>query len=168
MKKLFIPILSIFLLANISLSAQPMKDAPQFGRRGEGIKKILKLTQEQEKKFDDLVYQRKQEVIDVHAKIQKNRLELKKMLDENKIDEKKLVLLTEENTKLQGNLKSSATKHWLDVYKMLNDEQKTIWTKHLSQMTNPQFIKERVKERFRGGIRNFMMNRRQMRMNRNF
>lgn len=168
MKKLFITILCVLLLANLSLTAQPMNDTPPFGPRGEGIKNLLKLTPDQEKKFDDMAYQRKQEVIDVHAQIQKNRLELKKMLDDNKIDEKNFIRLTDENTKLQGNLKASATKHWLDVYKMLNDEQRVIWTKHLSHMTDPQFIKERVKERIRGGIRNFMMNRRQMRMNRDF
>lgn len=168
MKKLLVSIISLLLLSNLSMSAQPMGGAPPFGNRGEGMKKLLKLTPEQEKKFDEFAYQRQQEAIDVRAKIQKNRLELKKMLDENKLDEKKFIQLTEENTKLQTNLKSSATKHWLDIYKMLNDDQKVIWTKHLSMMTNPQFMRDRVKERMRGGMRNFMMNNRPMRMNRNF
>lgn len=127
MKKLSVFILSVLLLGNIAIFAQP----EQGGNR---IKEVLKLTPEQEKKFDDLKYEHQQGVIDIQAKIQKNRLELKKMIDDGKIDEKKVFQLTDDNTKLMGDIKHSATKHWLDVYRMLNDEQKVTWTKHFSRM----------------------------------
>lgn len=168
MKKLWFSILSLILLTNFSLFSQPMQDGPPMGPREGGIKKLLKLTAEQEKKFDDLAYQHKQDAVDIHAKIQKNRLELEKMVDDNNIDEKKLFQLTDENSKLQGNLKNSAVRSWFEIYKILNDEQKAIWSKHILQMANPQAIRERVKERIQSGIKNFMMNRKQMRMNRDF
>lgn len=168
MKKLWLSIFSLILLTNFSLFSQPAQDEPPMGPREGGIKKLLKLTTEQEKKFDDLAYQHKQDAVDIHAKIQKNRLELEKMVDDNNIDEKKLFQLTDENSKLQGNLKNSAVRSWFEIYKILNDEQKAIWSKHILQMANPQAIRERVKERIQSGIKNFMMNRRPMRMNRDF
>ena len=131
MKKLWFSIFSLILLTNFSLFSQQMQDEPPMGPRDGGIKMLLKLTAEQEKKFDDLVYQHKQDAIDIHAKIQKNRLELERMVKDNKIDEKKFFLLTDENSKLQGNLKNSFVKNWFEIYKMLNDEQKAIWSKHI-------------------------------------
>ena len=86
MKKLWFSILSLILLTNFSLFSQQTQDEQPMGPREDGIKKLLKLTAEQEKKFDDLVYQHKQEAVDIHAKIQKNRLELEKMVQDNKID----------------------------------------------------------------------------------
>ncbi|MCX6174309.1 MAG: periplasmic heavy metal sensor [Ignavibacteriales bacterium] len=164
MKKQWFLILSLIFLTNFSLFSQQRQDEPPMGQREGGIKMLLKLTAEQEKKFDDLTYQHKQDAVDIHAKIQKNRLELERMVKDNKIDEKNLFQLTDENSKLQGNLKSSAVRNWFEIYKLLNDEQKAIWSKHILQMTNPQAIRERIK----GKIKNFMMNRRPMRMNRNF
>ena len=118
MKKLIVFILGVLLLGHVSIFAQQDQDRP----RGNRIKEVLKLTPEQEKKFDDLKYEHQQGVIDIQAKIQKNRLELKKMIDDGKIDEKKIFQLTDDNTKLMGDIKHSATKHWLGVYKMLNDD----------------------------------------------
>ena len=164
MKKLWFSILSFILLTNLTLFAQPMQDEPPMGPRHGSIKKQLKLTAEQEKKFDDFVYQHKQEAIDIHAKIQKNRLELEKMVNGNTIDEKKLFQLTDDNSTLQGNLKNSAVKSWLDIYKILNDDQKTIWSKHILQMVNHQGIRERVKE----GIQGRMRDRKPMRNEREF
>lgn len=155
MKKVIVLMLCTLLLGNILVFSQP----DQMGSRGERIKALLKLTPEQEKKFDDLKYQHLQGAVDLRAKIQKNRLELKKIIDSGVIDEKKILQLTDENSKLQGDLKYSAVKRGLDVYKMLNDEQKEIWTKHFSRMTDPDVMKARMK----AGARKMMMNEHGMR-----
>lgn len=149
MKKLSVFILSLLLLGNISIFSQPAQGEP----RGERIKNVLKLTSEQEKKFNELKIQQQQAVIDTRAKIQKNRLELKQMIDAGKIDEKNFLQITDDNIKLQGDIKYSATKHWLDVYKMLNDDQKAIWTKHLARMTDPGAMKARMKAGFQNPMR---------------
>jgi len=161
MKKLSVLILSVLLLGNFSIFSQPTEDGLQFGPRCDRLKELLKLTPEQEKKFNDLKYQHQQGVIDIHAKIQKNRLELKKMIDDGKIDEKKVLQLTDDNSKLQGDIKYSATKYWLDVYKMLNDDQKAVFTKHLSKMTEPGVMKERIK----AGVQKLMHERGMRKMN---
>lgn len=146
MKKLSIVILSLLLLGSSSIFSQPEPGQP----RGNRIKAVLKLTPDQEKKFDDLKYQQQQAAVDIRTKIQKNRLELKKMIDDGKIDEKAILKITDENSKLQGDMKYAATKHWLDVYKMLDDNQKEIYEKHLSRLTDPGVMKERMKAGVRG------------------
>ena len=169
MKKHGLIIIVNFLIANAFIFAQPMDPNPPAGPKGEGIKKVLNLSPEQEKKFDDIHYQGQQETVDVKAKVQKNRLELKKILDDGNLDEKKFLQLTNENTNLLGDLKNSVSKRWLDIYKMLNDDQKKVWTKHLNKMANVQVMKKRIGERIQGRFRNFMMNRRpMMRMERGF
>ena len=167
MKKLCLSVLGMILLTNFSLFSQPAQNGQPMGPRHDGIKVLLKLTPEQETKFNDLTYQHRQEAVDVRAKIQKNRLELEKMVNDNKIDEKKLFQLTDENSKLQGNMKNSAVKNWLEIYKILNDDQKAIWSKHMLQMGGNQGMRDRVKGRMQGRGNNSMMNRRQM-QNRNF
>ncbi|MCX6168541.1 MAG: periplasmic heavy metal sensor [Ignavibacteriales bacterium] len=152
MKKLSIYFIGLLLLGSYSIFAQPAKEGPPFGQRGDRIKTALKLTPEQEKKFDDLKYQHQQGVVDINAKIQKNRLELKKMIADGNIDDKKILQLVEDNSKLQGDIKYSATKHWLDVYKILNDEQKAIFTKFVSRMTDSRAGMGRMK----AGMRNWM------------
>jgi len=159
MKKLWLSIFSLILFSNMSLFAQPMQDNMPMGPQQGGIKMHLKLTPEQEKKFDDILYQQKQEAVDIHAKMQKNHLELKKMIDDKKIDEKKLFQLTDENSKLQVNLKSTAVKNWYDVYKMLNDDQKEIWSKHFLQMGNHQQMRERAMGRMQGRMQGKMQGR---------
>lgn len=162
MKKLIAFVPAVLLLTNFTFAQPAPDDFPQPPKE-KRIVELLKLSPDQEKKFNDITYQHRKDVIDIRAKIQKNRLELKKMIDENKIDEKIIIQLTDENSKLQGDIKYSAVKRWLDIYKMLNEEQKKIWTKHLSHMTDPQAIRERIK----GGIKKFMMGNRGMRMHHN-
>lgn len=131
--------------------------APEMApMRGQGIIKKLKLTPEQEKKFDDLRSQHQKDAIDLRAKVQKNRIEMGKLLKQDNIDEKKIFELTEENSKLQAEMKRSGLKHWFDVYKMLDKEQQVIWANTLAQMGNPKVIKEKIRDR----VKNFLMERR--------
>jgi len=151
MKKLGVIIVTVLLLGNIAIFSQP-----EMGNiRGNRVKKALKLTPDQEKKFDDLKYQQQQGAIDIRAKIQKNRLELKKIIGSGAIDEKKVLQLTEENSKLQGDLKYSAVRSGLDIYKILNDDQKALWSKFISGMSDGRMKRGKM----RGDARNIMQNR---------
>jgi Spy/CpxP family protein refolding chaperone len=153
---------SLFMLVlfalSISLVAQP---ADRMNRMGDfsdrPIIAKLNLTPEQEKQFNDITLEHQKRVIDLKAQIEKNRLEMKKMVSDNKIDEKKLVDLTDSNSKLQAEMKSSAVKRWIAINKILNDEQKVIWSKHLGMMDQPGkmmgMIKERIKERVKNRMR---------------
>ena len=156
MKKIIGFSVTALLVLTISLSAQTEEKAPQTGTRqhmgmamrGNMIKK-LNLTPEQDKQIKDIRYERQKKPIDLRSQIQKNRLELRHLISNNNIDEKKILNLTDENSKIQAELKKSAIQNWLAIYKILTPEQQEIWIKHFGQMRNGMRanIRNRIKER---------------------
>jgi Spy/CpxP family protein refolding chaperone len=119
----------IILLTFVSISAQPgLGKGMQCLKHGPTAK--LNLTPEQEKQFMDINLEHQKIMVDLKAQVEKNQIEIKKVMAEKNIDEKKLFDLTDANSKLQAQMKNSAVKKWLDVYKILDDEQKIIWKKH--------------------------------------
>lgn len=154
-KSLFVIVLFVL---SITLAAQPAGRMKRMGDfSGRPVIAKLNLTPEQEKQFHDITLEHQKRVIDLKAQIEKNRLEIKKMVSDNKIDEKKLVDLTDANSKLQADMKSSAVKRWIAINKILNDEQKAIWSKHLGMMDQPGkmmgMIKDRIKEKVKNRMR---------------
>ncbi len=142
MKKVVGVTLVLFLIAAVSLSAQPMRG--KAGMFHKNIKEKLKLTPDQEKQFDDITYKQQQAAIDIRAKIQKNRLDLKKMISDKALDEGKILQITDDNSKLQAELKRGFIKHWLDIYKILNDDQKDIFMKGLAKMIDGGMMRGRM------------------------
>ncbi len=158
MKKLISFAIGAFLLINAAIYAQPAQ--PQKQAFGEGrLKALLKLTPDQEKKISDLRYQHQQSVLDMHNKIQKTQLELKKNVEDGKIDEKNILQMTDEISKLQGDIKYSQVKHWLEVYKLLNDEQKGIFKNHLLRMIGPGGAKAGMMMKMNRGGKGMMQKR---------
>lgn len=155
-KSLFISLLVLIL--SIPLIAQPgerMKRMQDAGGRPFLAK--LNLTPEQEKQFNEITFDHQKKVIELKSQIQKNRLELRKMMAEKNFDEKKLLDLTGANSKLQSDIKESGVKRWIAINKILNEEQKEIWSKHFGmggkRDGNRGMIKERMKERFHRQMR---------------
>ncbi len=152
MKKIIVVIAGLALLANVAYAQHNQR----MQMRGKGIVKILKLTEEQEKKFDELNYQHQKAMVDLKAKIEKNQIELKKMIQDENIIDSKLLQLTGDNSKIQAEMKELGVKKWIEINKMLDKDQKEIWAKHLGRMgAGMKMIKERVKE----GARKMMMER---------
>jgi Spy/CpxP family protein refolding chaperone len=146
------------LLLTVTLAAQP------FGNKGGNFQSgriidALKLTPDQEKQFKDIQYERQKKTIDLSSQIHKNRLEIRHMLSNNKVDDKKLLELTNANSKIQTEIKENAVQSWLSIYKILQPEQQEIWTKHFGRMG--QVFSERMKDR----IHQKMDGKRPMRMN---
>lgn len=149
----------IFVLfaLSVSLIAQPAGRIKRMGDfSGRPIIAKLNLTPEQEKQFNDITLEHQKRAIELKAQIEKNRLEIKKMVSDNKIDEKKLVDLTDANSKLQADMKSSAVKRWISINKILNEEQKATWSKHLRMMDQPGKMKGMLKERIKERVKNRM------------
>jgi Spy/CpxP family protein refolding chaperone len=153
MKRLLVVITTTLFLLGSTLSAQPgmgmhggKPGNPGVGfngpRSGFGVNNmsridrmqtILQLTDEQKSKISDIRFEHQNFVLDTKNEIQKNRLTVRKMMADNNIDQKKLLSLTEKNSELNGKIKSSGVKMWLEVYNILNDTQKTQWTKMFGQ-----------------------------------
>lgn len=134
-RSLILSLAAALLLGSALVFAQPQKNnerGTNWGNRGfDGLRvqTMLKLTDEQSVKFNDIKYNHQLSVVDIKSEIQKNRIEVKKMMADNKIESDKLLQLTNANSELQGKIKTSKTQMWLDVYNILNDDQKETWTK---------------------------------------
>ncbi|MEN8194452.1 MAG: Spy/CpxP family protein refolding chaperone [Bacteroidota bacterium] len=136
MKRLIISSLLVtLLLGSTILLAQSRRNFDRGHKNFEGsrIQVLLNLTDEQSNKFNDIRYNHQKSVIDIRAEIQKNRIEVRKMMADNKIDSDKLLQLTETNNDMHGKIKTSRTQMWLDIYNILNDDQKETWTKHFNR-----------------------------------
>lgn len=133
MKKIIlIIILSIF---SGSLFAQkPFKNKPDKNIiMHERIIQKLNLTEDQLKKLNQIKFSFEENRIELFAKLQKNRLEMKKMVKSSEINNSELLKLTEEGSRLSAELDKSRTKMWLDIYDILDDEQKVIWAENFGE-----------------------------------
>lgn len=133
MKKIIL-ILLLFLTAGIKNFSQPGNMHRGFIKEDGRLEKLLKLTDDQTKKFNDLKYNAEQKSIDLRSQIQKNRLELRKLFSEKNLDSKKILELTNKNSEIQAKLKEIHVKTMLDLNSLLTDEQKEIFTQHRVQM----------------------------------
>ena len=143
MKNTLRMLLVICLFISVTNYAQPMKGKGGMSHQRD-IKSTLKLTPEQEKQFDDITYKQKQAAIDIKAKIQKNRLDFKKMINDKNVDESKILQLTDDNSKLQAELKRGSVKRWIDIYKILNADQKEIFLKGLDKLTDRNMMRGKM------------------------
>lgn len=135
MKKSAIFLLIVFVIASYGFTPFPdeTKGTDEFGPKAR-IVELLKLSDDQQAKFNDFHYNQKLMMIDTRAQIQKNRLEIKKMMMDNNINSERILQVTENNNKLRSKIHTSKVKMWLDIYNILNKEQQKIWTKHLARM----------------------------------
>ncbi|KAF0152737.1 MAG: hypothetical protein FD143_665 [Ignavibacteria bacterium] len=144
MKKVALLFAAFVFLAQ-TVSAKNL-DKPCARKEGKGIVKALKLTSDQEKKFDDININHQKAMVDVRAKIEKNQIELKSMLKEGNIDEKKLLQLTNENSKMKAEMKEAGIEKWIEINKMLDKDQKEVWAKHLAKFAgSAKMMKDKIK-----------------------
>jgi len=118
------------------------------GVKSKKIQKALNLTEVQETKIRDLRFENQKLVLDIKNKIDQNKLVIRKMMADNKIDDAKLISISKENNELNGKIKLSKTKVWLDVYNILEDTQKVVWTEKFGRLGKKD-IKNKSKKNLR-------------------
>jgi len=148
-------VLAMLIVSITFISAQPKdNDFSRMGKRDK-LLKVLKLTPEQKKQFEDITSENSKYIIDIRAKIQKNQIDLNKMLNEKQIDEQKILQLVDEDSKLQSDIKHSIATRLLSIYKILDDKQKEMFTKAVSHMLNSGFMGEGMRPHMGPGMRNW-------------
>ena len=130
-KIILITTVILTLVLTLTVTAQPRPKPPRnFGFDKGRIIDLLKLTDDQQNQFFNFFFTHQNEVIDIRADIQKVHLKIKKMMTESDINDEQLLALTEKINQLEGKLKQLKMKFWLNVYKILDENQKKIWTTH--------------------------------------
>jgi len=122
--KIIIPVV-LFVFA-IGISAQP---GPGMGQRKAMIHEKLNLTPEQEKKIDDLRTNHQKKMIDLRADMQKLHLEKKELLNKSNYDRKSFLALEDKIMKQKNVIETAVANHQMDVYELLDANQKVIWNK---------------------------------------
>ncbi len=129
-----------------------MQNATGFAR----IQGILNLTDEQISKISDMRFEQEKLELDVKNKIDQNRLEVRKMMLHNKINENLLLKLTQENSEYRAKIKLSDIKLWLEIYNILDDVQKEKWTSTFGQRFGRDMLPDNIrKNRFDNDRFNF-------------
>ena len=141
-------IMLIFMSSIIAQNGNRTNSKELQGVKSKKIQKALNLTEVQETKIRDLRFENQKLVLDIKNKIDQNKLVIRKMMADNKIDDAKLISISKENNELNGKIKLSKTKVWLDVYNILEDTQKVVWTEKFGRLGKKD-IKNKSKKNLR-------------------
>jgi len=133
MKKLIVLLLvGSIVFASSTMFAQPFNRKPMNGQKQ--ITQLLKLNDSQLKKFNELRFANQEKIIDLKAKIQKDRLKIREMAASKNINKSTIMGLIDEISSLRSTMAKQRMEMWFDVYNILDDTQKDIWVKHLGMM----------------------------------
>lgn len=95
----------------------------------------LNLTDAQKDKIEDLRFNHQKEMIELRAKIQQKSLELRKLENNGNFNRSKMNNLVKEINEIRNNIALKIMNHRLDIYELLDDSQKKIW----SDIISPRF-----------------------------
>jgi Spy/CpxP family protein refolding chaperone len=125
-----ISILGLLLLMATIGFGQPRGTGPRDDRpmpMHDRAMQQLKLTDEQQRQFDQLRTNQQKRQIDTRAKIQSLRLDVRSQFKSDNPDRAKIESMTDQISKLQSDMKKNRIGFWFDVQKMLTPEQQKIW-----------------------------------------
>lgn len=91
----------------------------------------LKLTEDQEKKFLTIEFEKEEKVIELQSQMMKNRLNIKKLIKIAEYQKEDLLQLIDEASEIRSKLAKIDTEFWFDIKTILNKDQQEIWKKHL-------------------------------------
>ncbi len=113
----------------IGVYAQP-EPGMGMGKRKAMMHEKLNLTPDQEKKIEDLRTAHQKKMIDLRADMQKLHLEKKELLSKGNYDRKAFLALDDKIMKQRNTIETAMANHQMDVYDLLDANQKVIWNKH--------------------------------------
>jgi len=122
--KIFVAVLMLVFTAGISAQPSPGNG---MGRGKALMAKKLNLTADQQKKIDELRTGHQRKMIDLRADIAKLQLDKKEMLKKGNYDRKTFLALDEKIIKQRNVIQTARANHQMDVYELLDSNQKEIW-----------------------------------------
>ncbi len=117
--------LGLVLLLSGVVSAQPGGGCPGPGKCLDD----LKLTKDQETKIEALRLEHQKKMIDLRSDLAKTRLEMKQLLSKGDYTRAEYLALTAKLGKAREALQTSRANHQMDVYDLLDKDQKAVWNK---------------------------------------
>jgi Spy/CpxP family protein refolding chaperone len=124
----------IWLLAimlTITFVSQDNFAQKKFHEKGkefrEDFKKQLNLTEEQEKKMQELKLAHQEQMIKLRSDIELKELEIKKLVSAVNVSRIEIIKLTKELNTIKNEIDIARVNHKMDVYDLLDESQRNIW-----------------------------------------
>ncbi|HZW38709.1 MAG TPA: Spy/CpxP family protein refolding chaperone [Ignavibacteriaceae bacterium] len=128
MKALVLYVVALTIMLSISLSAQPKHRMDGPGKR----MAALNLTNEQQEKINSLKSKHQNEMIDLRAELEKERVKGKELQTDN-INRKDFLSHVEKMNSIRNKISTARAEHRMDVYELLTPEQKKMWNDNNGQ-----------------------------------
>ncbi len=128
-------LIGIIALISVHLSAQGFenRDRDMFNVR-ERIHEELNLTEEQESRIEELRFSHESTMIDLRAELEKKELALQELKSKSKYTRDEFLAATDEIIKVKNKIELTRANHQMDVYEILDPDQKEIWNKFSHRM----------------------------------
>ncbi|MDY0083949.1 MAG: hypothetical protein RBR74_12265 [Ignavibacteriaceae bacterium] len=146
MKKILIPLITVLVIIGFNQDAFAQKEqnkGRQYQRENHFDK--LNLTAEQKSQIESLRFKNQEEMIKLRAELNLKELEMKKLKTSDNFSRKDVLKLTSEINEIKSKIDLAKTNHKMDVYELLDANQKKIWNE---MDRNPGFMKNKVNREF--------------------
>lgn len=132
LKKLIITgMLTVAFLAAAAINLYPQKaDQPRGERFREQMQQKLNLTEEQQNKIEQLRIDNQKAMIDLRADMQKQRLAMKELMQKGNYTRADYLNMVNQMNASRDKIATAMANHRMDVYELLNDQQKKIFNEH--------------------------------------
>lgn len=111
----------------------------------EDLKKQLNLTEEQEKKIQELRLAHQEQMIKLRSDIELKELEIRKLVTSDNVSRSEMIKLTKELNAIKDEMELARVNHKMDVYDNLDANQKKLW---MEQKEKFGMMKDRMKDKF--------------------
>jgi len=115
-------------LASVFTFAQQEREDRRDHRRVKLIE-MLNLTEEQQTQIEEIRFTHQEKMIDLKADVEKKELGLKELQSTNNFSRKDYIAKVEEIISAENKIKLEQANHHMDVYELLDAEQKETWNK---------------------------------------
>ncbi|MDT3696540.1 MAG: Spy/CpxP family protein refolding chaperone [Ignavibacterium sp.] len=142
MKKFLIPLVALLVIIGLNKDIFAQRDqykGRQYQRENNLEK--LNLTTEQKSKIESMRLSNQEEMVKLRAELELKELEMKKLKTAEKFSRNDVLNLTKEINEIKGKIELARTNHRMDVYDILDANQKKIW---IEMDRNPGFMKNKV------------------------
>jgi Spy/CpxP family protein refolding chaperone len=149
MKKLIFVFLVLFAAVSINQVGYSQKrDNPRSKDFRMDLKSQLNLSEDQEKKIEALRLAQEESMIKLRSDLELKELEIRKLKSSDKFSRSEIINLTKEINSIKNNMALTRVNHQMDVYELLDENQKKIWLDKQDQFGNMKHrIKDKIRER---------------------
>lgn len=143
-------ILAFTMLFAITIVSPELYSQTKDHQRGKDlrmeIKKQLNLTEDQEKKIETLRFSHQESMIKLKSDFELKELEMRKLKSSENFSRSSIINLTKEIIAIKGDISLAVTNHQMDIYDLLDANQKKIWLEMQDQFGN---MKHRMRDKMR-------------------